>query len=183
MQTVLQNHNKNLLFYFVCTDIKRTFRHSGCSRTADVFRTKSVWHQSYTKYSQLWVWRRTKHVTHQEDPGFVHQNLRHTPIFSDITTCSALKFNRRFRETCCLHLQKPGWNRALTVTCFTLVSFLAYSWTMKMEATCYSETSVDFQRNTWRYIPEDRTIHNNCSEISKSTKSKTIYCVACSRSS
>jgi hypothetical protein len=28
---------------------------------------------------------------------------------------------------------------------------------MKMEATCSSETSVDFQRTTRRYIPEERT--------------------------
>jgi hypothetical protein len=30
---------------------------------------------------------------------------------------------------------------------------------MKMEATCSSETSVDFQRTTWRYIPEDGTLY------------------------
>jgi hypothetical protein len=29
-----------------------------------------------------------------------------------------------------------------------------------MESTCSSETSVDFQRTTWRYIPENRTIRN-----------------------
>jgi hypothetical protein len=30
-----------------------------------------------------------------------------------------------------------------------------------MEAKYSSETSVDFQRTTWRYAPEDRTPHNN----------------------
>jgi hypothetical protein len=39
-------------------------------------------------------------------------------------------------------------------------SCLAYSSTLKMEATRSSETSVDFYRTTWRYIPEDRTLHN-----------------------
>jgi hypothetical protein len=39
-----------------------------------------------------------------------------------------------------------------------LVSFLAYSSTLKMEATRSSETLVDFQRSTWRYIPEDITL-------------------------
>jgi hypothetical protein len=29
-----------------------------------------------------------------------------------------------------------------------------------MEATCSSETSVDFQRTTRRHIPEDTTLHN-----------------------
>jgi hypothetical protein len=41
-------------------------------------------------------------------------------------------------------------------TCFMLVSCLAYSSTLKMEATCSSETSVDFQRTTVRCIPEDK---------------------------
>jgi hypothetical protein len=44
---------------------------------------------------------------------------------------------------------------------FTLVFCLAYSSTLKMEATCSSETSVDFQRTTRRYIPEDKTLHNH----------------------
>jgi hypothetical protein len=30
-------------------------------------------------------------------------------------------------------------------------------------ATCSSETSVDFQRTTRRYIPEDRTLDKECS--------------------
>jgi hypothetical protein len=30
-----------------------------------------------------------------------------------------------------------------------------------MEATCSSETSDLFQRTTWRYIPEDATLHNH----------------------
>jgi hypothetical protein len=33
-----------------------------------------------------------------------------------------------------------------------LVSCLAYSSTLKMEATYYSETYVDFQRATQRYV-------------------------------
>jgi hypothetical protein len=41
----------------------------------------------------------------------------------------------------------------LLVTGFVQVFFLAYSSTLNMEATCYSETSVDFKRTTRRYIP------------------------------
>jgi hypothetical protein len=33
-----------------------------------------------------------------------------------------------------------------------------------MEAPCSSETSVDYQRITGRYIPEDRTVHNHVCE-------------------
>jgi hypothetical protein len=36
----------------------------------------------------------------------------------------------------------------------------AHSFTLKMEAMCYSETSVDFERTARRYIPEDSTFHN-----------------------
>jgi hypothetical protein len=40
----------------------------------------------------------------------------------------------------------------------TMVSCSAYS-TLKMEAICSSETSVEFQRSTRSYIPEDSTLH------------------------
>jgi hypothetical protein len=40
----------------------------------------------------------------------------------------------------------------------TLVSCLSYSSTLKIEATCSSEASVNFQRTTWRYFTEDRTL-------------------------
>jgi hypothetical protein len=48
-------------------------------------------------------------------------------IFWDITPCSSSKINRRYRRICLLHLL------SLLATCFTLVSCLAYSWTLKME--------------------------------------------------
>jgi hypothetical protein len=50
------------------------------------------------------------------------------------------------------------FSTALFATCFTLVSSLAYSSILKMVATCYPEPSVDFQRTTWCYIPEDRPL-------------------------
>jgi hypothetical protein len=43
----------------------------------------------------------------------------------------------------------------LLVTCLIMVSCLAYSSTMKMEATYSIEMSVDFQRTTRRYIAVD----------------------------
>jgi hypothetical protein len=42
-----------------------------------------------------------------------------------------------------------------------LVSFLAYSSTLKMEATCSSETSIDFQKITLRFVSEGSTLHNH----------------------
>jgi hypothetical protein len=44
---------------------------------------------------------------------------------------------------------------------FTLVSFSDASSILKMEAIFSSEKSVDFQRTTRRYIPEDSTLHKN----------------------
>jgi hypothetical protein len=43
-----------------------------------------------------------------------------------------------------------------------LVSSLAYSSTLKMEAICFPETSADSQRTTWRYTLEGRTLDGFC---------------------
>jgi hypothetical protein len=52
---------------------------------------------------------------------------------------------------------RAGLNSPLA-TSFTLVSCVAYSSILKIEATCSSETSVVFQRTTRRYIPEVKTL-------------------------
>jgi hypothetical protein len=74
---------------------------------------------------------------------------------------SPLKVNQRFGGTCCLQFQSPRIIRQ-SLFClplaFTLVSCSAYSSTMKIEATCFSETSVDFQWTTRHYIPVNRTV-------------------------
>jgi hypothetical protein len=64
--------------------------------------------------------------------------------------------------------EREGGSSAELATCFALVSWLTYFSTLRMEATCSSETSVDFQRTTRRYIPEDRTLHNHLYENLKS---------------
>jgi hypothetical protein len=51
----------------------------------------------------------------------------------------------------------------LLAACFKIVSCLAFSSTLKMPATCSSET-VEFQRTTWHYIPEYRTLHKHSCE-------------------
>jgi hypothetical protein len=56
---------------------------------------------------------------------------------------------------------------------FTLVSCSVcsvYFSTLKMEATCFSEMSVDFQRTTRCYIPEDRTLREKSSSSSGRTE-------------
>jgi hypothetical protein len=48
----------------------------------------------------------------------------------------------------------------LLATYFMLVSYLAYSSILKMEATYSFETSVAFQQTTWHYIPKDTTLYS-----------------------
>jgi hypothetical protein len=62
-------------------------------------------------------------------------------------------------------LKKPAWKQ---VAGRAVLSCFAYSLTLKVEATCSSKTSVDFQRTTWHYIPQDRTLHNHHYENLKS---------------
>jgi hypothetical protein len=69
-------------------------------------------------------------------------------ISCDKTPCSPFKVDRRFGGTI-LHLQ--GRRVALLL-------FFAFYWTLKMEATYFSETLVEFQRTTLRYIAEDKTV-------------------------
>jgi hypothetical protein len=80
-------------------------------------------------------------------------------IFWDITPCSLLKVNRRFGGTYRLHLQGRRTSRASNLPpAFTLVSCSVHSSTLKMEAICSSETSIDFQRTTWHCISEESTL-------------------------
>jgi hypothetical protein len=74
-------------------------------------------------------------------------------IFWDITPCSLLKVNRCFGGPYRLYLQ----GRSLPPA-FILVSCSTYTSTLKIEAICSNETSVEFQRTTRRYIPEDSTL-------------------------
>jgi hypothetical protein len=85
-------------------------------------------------------------------------------VFWDIMLCNPLKINLRFGGTYLLRIharwisQERSQCKNLvtsTSTCFMLVSSLAYSSTLKLQVTCSSETSVDFQRATCRYIQED----------------------------
>jgi hypothetical protein len=90
------------------------------------------------------------------------KNNAKSSFFWGISPCRQLKVNWLFGGTCRLHLQGRRISQArnqLESRCFGLVSCLSYSSTLKMEGTCSSETSVDFQLSTWRYISEDRTLH------------------------
>jgi hypothetical protein len=38
---------------------------------------------------------------------------------------------------------------------------MAYSFTLKMEAKCFSDIFVEFERTTRHYIPENKTLHTH----------------------
>jgi hypothetical protein len=63
---------------------------------------------------------------------------------------------------------------AVLATRFTLDSCLAYSATLKMEATWSSETSDNFPRITRHCIPEDTTLHNHRCENLRSIVQKEV---------
>jgi hypothetical protein len=58
-------------------------------------------------------------------------------VFWDIAPCSHVEVDRRFRGAYCLHHQ----------------------WALMMETVHTSETSVNFNASTKRYIPEDSKLH------------------------
>jgi hypothetical protein len=90
---------------------------------------------------------------------------------------------------CVVRVPKPNCSRIFSLPGFhllgynashLLVSCEAYSLTLKIEATCSSETSVYFQRTTWCYVLEDRTLHNHRYEDLKSyVKGKAIHVTGC----
>jgi hypothetical protein len=73
-------------------------------------------------------------------------------VIRDIMPCGLMNVNQHFGGS-----KKPVQKQQL-------FSSLAFSLTLKMEATCLSETSVDFQWSTWCYIPEGRILHNHSYE-------------------
>jgi hypothetical protein len=80
-------------------------------------------------------------------------------VFWDMSY-SPLKVKRRFGETYHIHFQSPRISEAkkerensTLPPAFMLVSCADFSSTPKMDATCSSETSVDFKQIRRRYIP------------------------------
>jgi hypothetical protein len=91
-------------------------------------------------------------------------------IFWDMTPCSPLSFNRhleehiasifRVEEIGSANQQTSTWLQPACVACWFSEPI---SSTLKMEAICPSETSVETKRTTRRHIPEDDTLENTFS--------------------
>jgi hypothetical protein len=72
---------------------------------------------------------------------------------SDIMVCIPLQVNRRFGGISLLHLQSWRIREARKQR--------EVGRKQSSARICSSETSVDFQRTTWRYIAEERTLHED----------------------
>jgi hypothetical protein len=96
-----------------------------------VIHTENLIRPSELFYFHLWpIYWTSACVGFEVLTAFVMEST----FFWDVTPCSALSVNRRFVGTYRLHIQWR-WRR------------------------CSSETPVNFQRATRRYIPEDSTFH------------------------
>jgi hypothetical protein len=97
-----------------------------------------------------------------------------TSIVTGVRTCNPITlvsaFNTKFR-------------RYLIATCFTLVSFLAYSSTLKKDTIYPSGTTGDFQQTIRRYMPEGRTflLFNSLTDTNygRGDISITHFCALC----
>jgi hypothetical protein len=79
-------------------------------------------------------------------------------ILWDIMTCNPLKVNWRFWGTYRVLLRGRSTSQARNQRDVSSKQSTLYSSTLKIEATCSSETSDDFQWTTRRYIPANITI-------------------------
>jgi hypothetical protein len=79
----------------------------------------------------------------------------------DTTPCNPLKNSTDVSEehgTPTVNVEEYAKQETSSEVCFILVSSLAYSSTLKMEATCFSKTLVDFRQDYTALIPEDRRL-------------------------
>jgi hypothetical protein len=79
-------------------------------------------------------------------------------IFWDVAPYHLLEVYPCFRGIYCLHLQGQ---RVRQAACFLLITCLAYSLALKMEAVHPFRMLVNFHQTTLRHIPEDRTLVSN----------------------
>jgi hypothetical protein len=94
-------------------------------------------------------------------------------VFWDVTPCNPVEASQSFGGTYRLHLQAEGVSQArnqLVHDDFMLGLLFDPEYGNDM----FLEMSVDFQRTTWRYVPEDRTLRLS-SVLKKQRNFKVIY--------
>jgi hypothetical protein len=101
------------------------------------------------------------------------QNLRNT-VFWDVMPCSLLTFRRTKSPSSSGSKNKSKRNQYEegSIVCYFLQSgfLLAYSFILEFQEIYSPEKQVDFQRTTWHYNPECRTLPNRCENLKSCTK-------------
>jgi hypothetical protein len=107
------------------------------------------------KAAGVWNWTPTfQLMPRPRKRGSIHP-LPHTS-----SRCSASLFKHR-----------DNFTAGKQSVCFRLASCLDYFSTLKMEATCSSEMSVEFRRTTWYYTTEEKTLHKyRCENLESCTE-------------
>jgi hypothetical protein len=137
---ILEDRKHPSLYCFLLISDFHVGSHSNVNRVdADEVHATSIFRVELSRVDQL--------VDIQKQTSFGPKRT----VFWDIRPCSPLKINWRFGQ----FSLSPD---------FKLVSCSTYSSILKMGAIWYSETSLDFQRTTQCYIPEDIIVHNCCCE-------------------
>jgi hypothetical protein len=110
----------------------------------------------------IWSIIQSANIEHIQTIFFVYLvRLYKVVTYTDGITWFCNILNRR--QFCLLGCKAP-----LPACSFKMISRLAYSSALKMEAIYPSEMSVDFHWTTWRCIPEERTLHDHRCENLKS---------------
>jgi hypothetical protein len=120
-----------------------------------------------TELTALYIWHGNIHLNPYLVTIHKHRLIRKSTVFCDIKPFSPLKVTDVSEEhmTSIFRVKPrkiPAWKQVAD-----RVSCSDFS-TQKMDAICSSETSVDFQRRTRRYIAEDSIVHNHRCESIKS---------------
>jgi hypothetical protein len=114
---------------------------------------ESWWLISHESNSEMpWHWQACSSDTWHSRVGFKVL----TPVVGYNAVGSQPNFQRNILPPSWGSTKRSSKKPALSSGCYLLHAvLLIYSSVLKMEATCSSETSVEFQRTTRRYIPED----------------------------
>jgi hypothetical protein len=142
---------------------------------------KFIWRECYTKYSQLWVWWGTKHITHQEDPGLCAKiKHMHSPsCFWDITPCSLWKVSRRFRETCRFPSSETSMKHRLPASRWYFACLKLGPWSWRWYVT--PKRLLTFNKIYGVISKKIGLIITTVMTPSYPIKSKTFYCVFCGK--
>jgi hypothetical protein len=120
----------------------------------------SLYEKQGTREDPHWTWPRTWYCVLSNSDKLIKMDRQNETIavhaWFEVLTAVIMRSSTLWNKMAFRALKINDLSEenaiALLASCFVLVSFLA---------TCSSDISVDFQRTTRLYIPEDRTLHSS----------------------